>query len=91
MFGNKKIFVLGGFAPHPLLAKTGFSRESTPLIRNVISRMRGFDLHGERVLHASTPTRTARGDHAGSLKATSDAEFGFEQIAHGLRVGFAAG
>lgn len=33
MFGNKKIFVLGGFAPHPLLAKTGFSRESTPLIR----------------------------------------------------------
>ena len=24
MFGNKKIFVLGGFAPHPLLAKTGF-------------------------------------------------------------------
>jgi hypothetical protein len=89
MFGNKKIFMLGGFAPHPLLAKTRFSRESTPLIRELISRLRGFDVHGERVVHASMRMRTARGDHT-AIKANSDAEFGFEQIAHGLRVGFPA-
>ena len=59
MFGNKKIFVLGGFAPHDLLAKTGFARESPPLIRSAISRCEGFEVHGERVVHASMPIRTA--------------------------------
>jgi hypothetical protein len=42
LFGNKKIFMLGGFSPHPVLAKTGFALESLSLIREHIFRMRGF-------------------------------------------------
>jgi hypothetical protein len=55
------------------------------------ARMRGLVARREGAAHASMRMRAARATGASELKLTSDAELGFEQIAHGLRVGFAAG
>jgi hypothetical protein len=47
--------------------------------------------YGERSVHARADEREARRRCSHHLKPASDAEFGFEQIIHGLRVDLASG